>query len=155
VISPIPFNGVVEKSSIAVPVGSPVLLSSLQMIGFIFGKEVMAMLGEVVLQGVVLLVGRIGLELEKLGCNCLKLIRKSGLSFSLFAQVRGKVLRFLHESTIGRALPALLSHQVVYLLHKPPILKTKWSISSKTIRIKNNEDRSVITVKHGEMVDCC
>jgi hypothetical protein len=71
------------------------------MIGFIFGKEVMVMLGEVVLQGVVLLVGRIGLELEKLGFNCLKLIRKFGLSFSLFAQVRGKVLCFLCESTIG------------------------------------------------------
>jgi hypothetical protein len=125
------------------------------MIGFIFGKEVMVMLGEVFLQRVVLLVGRIGLELEKLGLNCLKLIRKFGLSFSLFAQVRGKVLHFLRESTIGRALPALLSHQVAFLLPKPPILKTKWPISSKTIKIKNNEDGSVITVKHGEKVDCC
>ena len=55
------------------------------------------LVGEVILQRVVLLVGGFGLELEKMVLNGSKLVRYSGFTFSPLTKIVGKVAGFLGE----------------------------------------------------------
>ena len=66
-VFPIPFGDrKVEKGGVAVTLGSPVFLCALEVELFIFGKELVVLVSEVVLEVKVLLVGRFGLLLQKL-----------------------------------------------------------------------------------------
>jgi hypothetical protein len=79
----IPFNnGVVEESGVAVTMDDPILFSSLEVINFPFGKEVMMLLGEIELKHVILLVRWLGLLVQKLIHNSSKVIRIPRLTLS-------------------------------------------------------------------------
>ena len=82
-VLPISFdNGVVKKGSIAVTMNSPILFSSLDVVSFLFGKEIVVVMGGLLLQGMILLARMLGLFLQKLIFNGCKLVRISGLTSS-------------------------------------------------------------------------
>lgn len=63
----IPFNnGMVEESGVAVTMDGPILFGSLEVINFLFGKEVLMLLGEMELKGVILLGRWLGLLVQEM-----------------------------------------------------------------------------------------
>lgn len=111
------------------------------------------LMGEMLLKGVILVARRLGLLVKKLILNGSKKIRISGLAPSPFAQVRGKESGFLGKSSGGGSLPTLASNCMVFLFLQPPILKAKWFSRTKTLRIKNGKNGSVVAVHHWQVVN--
>jgi hypothetical protein len=52
-------NGMVKESGVTVTKDGPIPFSTLQVVGFLLDKEVMMLLGEVLLKGEILLAGRL------------------------------------------------------------------------------------------------
>lgn len=110
------------------------------------------MISELCLQGKVLLVWRFELFLQDLFFHRRQLIREFWCCSSPFFEIYRKILGFLMESSVGRALLACLRDFFVSLFHEPPVFKSKMFVSASSRGGKKREDRSMVAANHWEVI---
>jgi len=101
----------------------------------------------------ILFVRGLGLEVKQLIFNLMKNVRVFGLGLLPSFKIFGKVGSFDMEGFSGRFLAASFSHLLIIISKEPPVFKTKGFNSPTTRRIQNSKNGSMVTFKHGKMVN--
>jgi len=132
----VPFdNCLVEEGCVPVTSNSPLLLSSLDMVGLLLSEQVLMLLVELMLQGEVLMRGGKELLIMELVFNLSKKVVVFRFLSPPFLEISSKVLSFLSEVTSRGAKPTLLRNLMIFLFQQPPVLKTKRFISARRSRV--------------------
>jgi hypothetical protein len=86
-------------------------------VGFFFGKQILVLFNELLLEGMVMLGGVEFLLVKELSFNLGKKVIVPGLFLSPFSQISSKVACFLIETASRRVDPTLSCNLMVFLFH--------------------------------------